>query len=183
VPADGGFAYTAASPPALTRHGPQRPSIAAIVPVVTKAHRRTVICRVIAVLLAAWSTLLALDGPTIDGSSNTSYECSAPISYVLSDDARYRLFDPGEVPDWVVAECRSRRIGAAVTIGLFGNIVALLLGFARPPAPPVEQPLPPLPSKPAPQPVRPNEDENGLWNPVLRQERLREQRPPDDVSG
>ncbi|WP_146169483.1 hypothetical protein [Actinoplanes italicus] len=151
----------------------------------TKAHRRTVICRVIAVLLAAWSALLALDGPTIEGSSssNTTYECSPPISYVLSDDARYYWLDPGEVPDWVAAECRSRRIGAAVTIGLFGNIVALLLGFARRPAPPVEQPLPPLPSKPPPQPVRPDEDEDGLWNPGLRQERLRKQQPPGEVSG
>jgi hypothetical protein len=164
-------------------HGPWRPSIPAIVLVVTKARVRTG-CRTLAVLLAAWSALLALDGATVG--SNFPYECSAPISYVLPDSVRYFIFDPGDGPDWVHGASRSRAIGAGVTIGLFGNIVALLLGFTRPPAQPVE-PLPPSPPVKPTWPIRSPEDEadeEGLWNPGRRLDRLREpprtgDEPPD----
>jgi hypothetical protein len=160
-------------------HGPRRLSIPAIVLLVTKVRARTV-CRTLAVLLAAWSALLALDGATVG--SNFSYECSAPISYVFPDSVRYFIFDPADGPDWVYGACRSRAIGAGVTIGLFGNIVALLLGFTRPPAQPVEQPPPSPPVKPR-WPIRSSEDEadeDGMWNPGRRWDRLREPRTGDE---
>lgn len=154
-----------------------------------KVPRRIVICRVIAVLLAAWSALLALDGPTITSSASSrpdSYECPAPLSRALPEDLRDHLFDPGRVPDWVASECRNRAIGTGVAIGFFGNVVALLLGLTRLPALPVEPPPSYPPVKPTWPPAGGAEesvDENALWNPGLHRDRRRDSRPTDGDDG
>ncbi|WP_189330842.1 hypothetical protein [Actinoplanes ianthinogenes] len=154
----------------------------------TKASNRTVAARIIAVVLAVWSGFLALHGPAISDRGNrpgrfsSGYDCPAPLSYVLPNDMRdYIGSAPWGLPDGVQEDCRDRAIGAGVTIGLFGNVVALLLGFARPPARRAEpDPAPPSrPAKPPAPPVTSAEDEDGLWNPGLRHDRLSE-RPRAD---
>jgi hypothetical protein len=137
----------------------------------------TKVARTIAVLLVAWSAWLALNGPSIPSSDYAwSYECPAPISYAFSDGL-------GDVPEWVDGDCRRHAVGTGIAIGMFGNIVAILLYFTRPPARHAE-PLPPgppkkpkKPKKPAEPPIQSTEDEAGLWNPALRQSRPEE--PPE----
>ncbi|MFI7603478.1 hypothetical protein [Actinoplanes sp. NPDC049681] len=111
----------------------------------TRVPFRTLIPRILAVLLAAWIAFLALHPPTISAYtgnltglnglvvepySTLSHQCPPPISYM------FKKTDLSEEPDTLGLACRERAIGTGVTIGLLGTIVALLLGFARSPTGP-----------------------------------------------